>query len=191
MVVDEYEQAIRTATLNDIGVYKQEQSNFQRWLLDDYEEISYLQNALRGIMIDPMTKQPNQDRSTQLLNDKGARVLTETYLLPIIKNAKLSNFEPEDINNMMLSNMQELTQHLYLKMDDYELDFENLGLVLTLFKTYLKSVFNRALYGGEQDRLGTTQKIISQERINTGPPNPYNEFNEPQRRKSIKDYMPF
>ena len=45
-----YEDQIRGNTVQEFLNYKKENNNFQRWLLDDLDEISYLQNAIRGMM---------------------------------------------------------------------------------------------------------------------------------------------
>ncbi len=188
----EYDEMIRNTSVSEIANIRKEQYNFQRWLLDDNEEIFYLQHALRGLLMNQETGKYEEEEGARLLNDKGARVLTETYLIPIIKNAKLSNFDNDGIKEIMWQNMREITRHLYMNMELYDLRFENLGLILTLFETYLKSVFYRALFGAEQDRLSDTQRFISQERTsNTPQDNGTSIIADRKDSNGLKGWLPF
>ncbi len=165
-----------------------QQYTFQKWLVDDVEELSYLQNALRGLVLSRDTNEfiiPKDDDGVEidmrLMNDKGARVLTEVYLIPIGK-VKLSRFEAEEINQLMLTNMEGIIDHLFQNCDAYAVKPENLGLILTIIETYLKGVFNRAYKGMEQERLKETQKVIQEERrimtdnVGSGVDAPYNNY---------------
>lgn len=183
---EQYDNQIRMSNLSEYLNQKRENANFQRWLLDDVQEVQYLQSALRGILFNPETGKDEEYKESRMMNDKGARILTETYLLPIEKNAKLSNFTEDEIKYLMNTNLRRLIRHLYQNLEDYEVEYDNLGLIYTLLETFLKSVFNRALFGAEQQRLITTQKVISQETIQDS------RTNDPQKddRRSIRDYIP-
>lgn len=144
---------------------RKDQWNFQKWLLDDIEEVSLLQNSLRGVMINPDSGKYDEVSETRLMNDRGARILTETFILPLIKNAKLTQLEPEDKNRKMFGIMKMLNFYLVEKQEEYEIDYGNIALIISLIQNFLEDVYARSLYGAEQERLGTTQKVISKEEI--------------------------
>lgn len=152
--------------LRELGIkewvdLKNSQNNFQTWLLNDETEIRTLQFALMGFRKIEGEWYHYPDEA--LMNSRGARILTETFLLPIIKNSKLTYLEKSEINEQMEDLMIEILDHIKLNSEKYDLKFENEGIVLGMFETYLLTVFNRSLRGLEHDRLTTTQKIISKE----------------------------
>ncbi len=160
-----YDELIKQLSVNDLRAMRQEDNNFQLWLLDDYQELIALQNTLTGLA--PSAKNPEvyeYMEDLRLMSDKGARMFTQGFLFPIIKNAKLTNLQPEDIKQIMRKTMSTFNRHVFLNLDVYAMKWENTGMIYSLIENFLFTVLHRSLYGAEQDRLGNTQKSIYEER---------------------------
>ncbi len=190
--MDEGYDDIRNAQLTDLINLKNKQSDNQRWLVDDIDEIRHLQNSLRGVMLNSTTNQMEAFEDSRLMNDQGARVLTEMFLLPISKQVKLSNFDPDEIKRRMKRIMKTLDRHLLVNEPKYDFDYRNQNLILELFETVLLALFNRALYGAEQERLTTTSKVINKEEVRTYPMADYDpQMQQEKKGRSLKDFLPF
>lgn len=184
---EEYDQQIQKGYIQNVPNPLKFNENFQRWLLDDYEEVHNLQLSLRGITYDPNKNEYIYDEKTRLMNDQGARVLTETILIPAIKNSKLTNYQPEEINEQLKEFMERLSDHLFLNADTYKIKEKDYDQIITLIDTIMNAVFRRSLYGAEQERLGDTQKSVYEERGYVGQQPMPQQVN----KKGIRDYLPW
>lgn len=173
-----------TNFLEDYVRQRKDESNFQRYLIDPEGEIASLQNALRGVIFDQVKQQMVEHKDMRLINDKGARILTEAFLFPQIKNIILSNFQDEEIKRIMRKTLRALLRHLYENLEDYDIAYDNLNLIFLEIENFFLSILNRARYGAEQDRLITTQKVISEERIQERKGD-----DQQQPNRNIRDYV--
>lgn len=161
-MADDYEEDLRRLNIPQQYSLGKNEPNFQRYLLEDQDDIIMLQNSLRGIRLDPLQNRWVYIDGTQLMNEAGARVITETFLMPI-KNMKLSNFDDEEIDQMLYRTFYDLNRFIYLNIPEYQIDARKIDAILRPIKNFFQSVINRARYGGEQDRLGNNQKIVTQD----------------------------
>lgn len=162
----EYEEQIRNSAYLEQVRQAKEQYNYQRWLVDDQQEIMDLQYSLRGIVWDEKEQAYLKDPKQQTMTDAGARKLTDFFLRLISKGGKLSRYSENEIKTIMRYTMKELTVHLFDSYGRYEMAYNDMGIVLTTFENALLSMLLRGKDGMEQERIMTTGKIISEERGN-------------------------
>lgn len=161
----DYDQYISQTALRDSVRNGVDSYNFQRWLLDDRDDIAQLQLSLRGIKYDAETGKYVEYPDDRLMSDAGARKITETFLTTILREARITNLTEEYINSIMESAMEMLNDHFFEKWQAYGMKWNDVGFVLELIEEKLFLTLNRSLDGAEQERLGS-QKVISEERYN-------------------------
>ena len=167
---EEKENVDSSASQMEYGSYmgvKAAQYDFQKWLLNDEPELEVIYSSLCGVRLVNINGEVKTVKTIGLMNREGAEQIVNNYLYLVSKSGKLTNFDAEEINNLMFTNMQMITQHLLQTQEDYALKEKDFDFVVTLIETYLKCIFNRSFKGAEQDRLGNTQKSIFKEESNT------------------------
>lgn len=150
--------------LNDFNENRNITDGFDRWLLDDKEELRDLQASLTGtVWSEEEQKFVDVKDMEALMNMKGSQMLCWSYLAPLIKNAKVTFFDREQIKQLMYSNGKSLLRHLHYNNNKYELSQYNVEIVYRMVMTYLFSVFNRSLLGKERDRLTQAHQFVTRE----------------------------
>ncbi len=165
-IAQEYEEQIRNSAYLEQVRQAKEQYNYQRWLVDDQQEILDLQYSLRGIIWDEKEQSYLKDPKQETMSDAGARKLTDFFLRLISKGGKLSRYDDKEVKTVMRYTMKELTIHLFDSYARYNMQYNDMGIVLTTFENALYSILLRGKDGMEQERIMTTGKIISEERGN-------------------------
>ncbi len=161
---DDYEKAINESSYIDNYGGGKEKYHFQRWLIDDHQEILELQYALRGWVWDEEKGRYVYLKEIRMMTDVGARKLTDFFLRLISKGGKLTRYKPNHINEIMKETMEELLIHLHQGYGGYDMKYGDMGIVLNTFENILLSILLRGEGGMEQERLMTTGKFISEER---------------------------
>lgn len=174
--------------LVELARARQDEAGFQRYLLDDDTELTKLQMALTGKQWDEKERAfVTRPHRRAKINDEGAETLVWTILYPMVKNAKLSRFNQIEINDLMYLNMVSIANHIHYSLDAYKLALEDVEIILSIVETFLKSVFNRALNGAEQNRLADStgsQESFSRAPSRVEPPDDFYPYaSAPTKKK--------
>lgn len=110
----------------------------------------------------------NEDE--RIFNDDGVAEIMRLLSLYINRNTILSNFQPDQINEKVLTLGRALSNLIYLKYDSFglkTLDKRKLYEVIVVQITdVVHASLLRALYGGERDSLRTARTVSQSEPIN-------------------------
>lgn len=143
--------------------------DFQRWLIDDIQELQYMENSLQGLILDMKTgtyvKAPGVKG---LMNETGAKILTQFYLMNFLKDAKLSNIDEDTLMRFLENNANDLNDFITERRAEFEIQSESdIQMIIRVVLNKVELGLRRSLYGAEQQRLGdtTTQKVVSEQRV--------------------------
>ena len=161
----------QAALMDDAGYYEraEQRDDLTRWQQDLKDELDVLRHDLKHEIKD------NRDRWIRelVMNEDGKEIpmppmanelgvyriiaLTKRYLN---RNVMMSNLNEEIIFRMMRDLVETLVIHLGSKYEQYEIDPNDLSLIIKMIKDSVETTLYRSLNNGERNYLNTINRRI-------------------------------
>lgn len=151
------------------GIFSSEQvpqnrsPELTRWQLSPDEITEKIEHYLKGEIMVWDTEQEMwkwEHKGKRLMNDRGVR-MTMSLLYPHIeKNAVLSTLSMNEISYVMKFIHKHLAIHLATKIEEYEMDRNDLTLIMDIITNTIWFALKRAMDGAEKKFLSASERRI-------------------------------
>jgi len=151
------------------GVFTSEQvpqnrnPELTRWQLSPDEITEKIEHYLKGEI--PLWDSEQdmwvwKHKGKRLMNDRGVRIVMSLLYPHIEKNAVLSTLSINEISYVMKFIHKHLSIHLASKLDEYEMDRNDLTLIMDIITNTIWFALKRAMDGAEKKFLSASERRI-------------------------------
>ncbi|MAH48716.1 hypothetical protein CMI37_23015 [Candidatus Pacearchaeota archaeon] len=157
-------------------------SDLIKFQLDPEGILDSIERTLRGQIFDDIRQDWIVPKGgVALMNEKGVTTLMNVVIRPRVnKNVYLTNLSEPEIKKIMYKTMLNIVEKLFVSRKEYEIEKDNLDVILHLIEDNLLFALNRSLDEGERNFLKTTESVKEIRTVGGAQPPKRSLFNRPK-----------
>lgn len=156
--------------------------NFSQWQLNASDVIEIIEHCLRGEVWrkdEKGTVYSWVKAGDPKLNEQGIQAITSEINSRVNKVVIMSNLTERTVNDMLWDLADNLATELFLRKDDWGVDFADLNPIHDLVMTITEATIRRAMEDGERRKIYEGVKTVEQKIIS-----------EDKTRNSVFSFLP-